>query len=347
VITCLALSPSVKHLRAAIGAAILALVAASIPTGSARAEANELRVSRQLGLGYLQLYVTEDQKLIEKHAKAAGLGDVTVTYLPLGNPSTINDAVLSGSADIAGTGVPPFILLWDKTRNSQKVHAITALNAQPAFLNSNKAGITGLKDFGPNDRIAVPSVKSSFQAIILDMAAEKLLGDDKRTALDPLTVSMAHPDGAAALMSGKTEITGHFTSPPFQYQELQNPGVHKVLSSYEITGPETFSVLWSTGKFHDANPKLIAAVIAAIDEATDFIKNNPDETAKIFLKIEHSNLDAAFIAGMLRDPDIRYSASPENITKFSDFMARTGSVGQKAASWKDLFFGDIQNRTGS
>ncbi|MDB5392645.1 MAG: transporter substrate-binding protein [Rhodospirillales bacterium] len=339
-------SLSLKPLWAVIGA--LVLTAAGLPaTTSAKAEATDLRVSRQLGLGYLQLYVTEEQKLIEKHAKAAGLGDIKVTYLPLGNPSTINDAILSGSADIAGTGVPPFILLWDKTRNSQRVRALTALNAQPAFLNANKPAIAALKDFGPNDRIALPSVKSSFQAIILEMAAEKILGEDKRTALDQLTVSMAHPDAAAALMSGRTEITGHFTSPPFQYQELQNSGVHRVLSSYEITGPATFSVLWSTGKFHDANPKLIAAVIAAIDEATDFIKNNPDETARIFLKIEHSNLEPSFIAGLLRDPDIRYSASPENITKFSDFMNRTGSVGQKAASWKDLFFNDIQSRTGS
>jgi len=331
------------------GAAFGALIAlGALAIGHpARAEVRELRISRQLGLGYLQLYVTEDQKLIEKHAKEAGLGDVKVTYLPLGSPATINDAILSGSADIAGTGVPPFLLLWDKTFASQKVKALTALNAQPAFLNSNKPAIAALKDFGPNDRIAVPSVKSSFQAIILQMAAEKELGADKRTALDALTVSMAHPDGAAALMSAKTEITGHFTSPPFQYQELQNPAVHKVLSSYDITGPATFSVLWMTGKFHDANPKLSAAVVAAIDEATDFIQKNPDETANIFLKIEHSNLQPTFIAQLLRDPDIRYSAAPENITKFSDFMNRAGSVSHKAESWKDLFFGEIQNRAGS
>src|SRR3984885_9679175 len=186
-----------QYFRALFGMMIaVTCLAAAIP---ARAEVQELRVTRQLGLGYLQLYVTEDQKLIEKHAKAAGLGDIKVTYLPLGNPSTINDAILSGSADVAGTGVPPFLLLWDKTSSSQKIKALTALNAQPAFLNANKPGIVTLKDFGPNDRIALPSVKSSFQAIILDMAAEKILGEDKRTSLDELTVSMAHPDGAAAL----------------------------------------------------------------------------------------------------------------------------------------------------
>ena len=132
-----------KRVAAALGA--LAAMAVLAPAAPARAEAQELRITRQLGLGYLQLYVTEDRKLIEKYAKAAGLGDIKVTYLPLGSPATINDAILSGSADIAGTGVPPFLLLWDKTFSSQKVKALTALNAQPAFLNSNKPGIAALK----------------------------------------------------------------------------------------------------------------------------------------------------------------------------------------------------------
>ncbi len=334
----------------AFGLALILLASGGImfPAPKAMAETDTLRIARQLGLGYLQLYIAEDQKLIEKQAKAAGLGDIKVSYLPLGNPSTIIDAVLSGSADMGATGVPPFILLWDKTRNSLKVHALTALNAQPAFLNTNKPNIKSLKDFGPDDKIAVPSVKSAFQAIVLEMAAEKYLGEQNRTSLDKLTVSMSHPDAAVALISGKTELTAHFTSPPYQYQELESPKVHRVLSSYDVTdGPATFSAFWTSGKFHDANPRLSKAILAAIDEATAFIKSNPEESARIFLKLEHSDLSLPFIEGMLKDPDIIYSAAPQNITKFSDFMARTGEIGKRADSWKDLFFNDIHDRTGS
>jgi NitT/TauT family transport system substrate-binding protein len=71
-------------------------------TGTAAAEVQTVRFARQLGLGYLQLYVAQDLKLVEKHAREAGLGDIAVSYAPLGSPSAINDALLSGSADFGG-----------------------------------------------------------------------------------------------------------------------------------------------------------------------------------------------------------------------------------------------------
>ena len=42
----------------------------------AHAEQAELRIAKQYGLAYLQMMVLEDQKIIEKNAKAAGLGDL-------------------------------------------------------------------------------------------------------------------------------------------------------------------------------------------------------------------------------------------------------------------------------
>jgi NitT/TauT family transport system substrate-binding protein len=35
------------------------------------------------------------------------------------------------------------------------------------------------------------------------------------------------------------------------------------------------------------------------------------------------------------------------ITKYSDFMFRTGAIKVKPASWKDLFFADIHGEDGS
>lgn len=52
----------------------VALVAAC--PAAAQAETGEVRVAKQYGLGYLQMMLMEDQKLVEKHARAAGLGDI-------------------------------------------------------------------------------------------------------------------------------------------------------------------------------------------------------------------------------------------------------------------------------
>src|SRR5690349_20591589 len=90
--------------------------------------------------------------LVEKHAKEAGLGNVTAAFTPLGSPSAVNDALLSGSAEFAAAGIPPFLILWDKTRKSADMRALAALNSQPAYLNTNKPDVKSLKDFTSSDR---------------------------------------------------------------------------------------------------------------------------------------------------------------------------------------------------
>ena len=101
----------------------------------------------------------------------------------------------------------------------------------------------------------------SIQAVTLQMAAEKAFGEGQQDKLDPLTVSMSHPDAQTALLSRQSEITAHFGSPPFQYQQLEKPGIHTVLNSYDVLGgPATFNVVWTTTKFRDENPEALCGV---------------------------------------------------------------------------------------
>ena len=65
----------------------------------AGAEASTLRAAKQYGLGYLQYMLMEDQKLVEKYAKAAGLGDVAVQWNTFRSSDVMNDALLSGSVE--------------------------------------------------------------------------------------------------------------------------------------------------------------------------------------------------------------------------------------------------------
>lgn len=339
--------PRAFTLRSSL-ASIAALAAILTIVGPARAEVKEVRFARQLGLGYLQLYVMQEQRLLEKHSAALGLGEIKGTYLPLGGPAPINDALLSGVADFGAAGVPPFIIIWDKTRPNYRVKALSALNSQPSFLNTINPAVKTLKDFTDKDRIALPSVKVSFQAILLQMAAEKTFGIGQHTRLDNLTVSLPHPDGTAALLSGRSEINAHFTSAPFQYQQLRDARVHRVVNSYEITdGHASFSALYTTTNFYQANPKTMQAVLAAIEEANGFIAKNRTEAARIFLKIENSKLPQDFVEGLLGDPDIVYAVPPQNIMKFADFMSRTGSIGIRPEKWQDMFFPAVHDRPGS
>ena len=316
-----------------------ALIAAAVISPAA-AEVNELKIGKQYGLPYIQFVIMEDQKLIEKHAKAAGLGDVKVEWATLGGPAQLNDGIISGAIDIAGVGLPNLITMWEKTRTNARVRAIAGLNFMPLLLLTRDPKIKTLKDYGEKDRIALPSVKISMQAILLEMAAAKEFGEPNYEKLDPLTVSMGHPDAFAALNSG-TEVGSHFSSAPFQNRQLKMPGYHQVISSYDIIGPHSVSCIVMQTKFHDGNPKLTAAILAAMKEATAWIKADKRAAAEAYLRVTKDRMPVDELLAMLNDPNIVITIVPKGADKISEFLAKVGRVKAKPDNWKDYYFGDV------
>jgi NitT/TauT family transport system substrate-binding protein len=321
-----------------------ALVLSAMP---ARAEMSEINVAQQYGIGYLTLMLMEEQKLIEKHAKAAGI-DVKVGWAKFAGGNVMNDALLSGSLQFASGGVGPLVTLWARTRSNLDVRAVAALNSMPLHLVTRNPNVKKLADFGPSDRIALPAVKVSVQAVLLQMGAEQAFGPGQQNRLDPLTVTMSHPDAMQALLSGQSEIDAHFGSPPFQYQEVARPGVHVVLNSYDVLGgPATFNVVWTTAKFKNENPKLYDAFVKALDEATAEINRDKHAAAEAYLRVSKDKDSIDNILKMMNDPNIVFTTTPQNMMKFAEFMAKTGAIKAKPESWRDLFFPNVYSLPGS
>ena len=225
---------------------------------------------------------------------------------------------------------------------------IAALNAMPLYLNTINPNVKTIKDFTDKDRIALPAVRVSIQAVVLQMAAEKAFGAGQEHKLDSLTVSLSHPDGLAQMMSGKSEITGHFTSAPFQYIELADKRVHRVLNSYDVIGgPHTFNVVWAGAKLYQGDPKLVKAFLAALGEAMKEIKADPHAAAELWVKADKSKLPVAEAEKIIRDPENSWTMTPLRTMAFADYMARVKMVPLKPASWKDMFIDDVHNLPGS
>jgi NitT/TauT family transport system substrate-binding protein len=225
---------------------------------------------------------------------------------------------------------------------------VAALNSMPLDLNTINPNAKTVKDFTDKDRIALPAVRVSIQAITLQMAVEKAFGPGQHARLDALTVSLSHPDGLAALLSGKSEVTAHFTSAPFMYQELADARVHKVLDSYQVLGgPHTFNVIWASSKYYDANRKVVEAFVAALDDAMQQISKNPAEAARLWVKNENSKIPAAEIERMIRLPENEWTMVPKKIMDYAEFMSRASLIGAKPTQWQDVFFDDIHKLPGS
>jgi len=326
----------------ALGLGLLLAVYLSI----GQRESGEVRIAKQYGLGYLPLIIMEEQRLVEKHARAAGLGDIKVSWATLGGGSAVNEALLSGSVDYISAGIAPLVIIWAKTHG--KVKGVAALESNPLYLNTNNPRVRSITDFTDNDRIALPSIKVSIQAIVLQMAVAKIYGPDNYAKLDHLTVSMKHPDAMAALLSGRSEVNSHFTSPPFMFQELKGKKAHTVLNSYDVVGgPHTFNLLYTSNAFYESNPRIYAAVFAALEEAVSFIRNKKREAVAIYIKASKTKESESDLLDQLNNPSITYTTTPQNITRFSDFMYQTGSIKVKPKDWKDLFFPNVHGKKGS
>jgi NitT/TauT family transport system substrate-binding protein len=331
------------------GIQIAAFVVYATATTKASAEVTEIRAAQQYGLSYLALMIMQDGKLVEKHAKAKGLGELKTTWAQLGGPGAMNDALLSGGLDFASGGVPSMITLWAKTKGTPLwVRGVGALNDMPVELITSNPKVKTIRDFTEKDKIAVTSVKISTQALLLQMSAAKEFGDANYEKLDPLTVSMPHPDAMTALLSGGGGITAHFSSPPFEYQEKAKPGLHQVISNYEILGGQaTFNVVWATTKFHDSNPKAYAAFVAAFEEATNLINKDKRAAAEIYKRMTNTRETIEELVKQMSDPQVEFTLTPHLTIKTAEFMFKTKRINKKPADWKELYFPNVHDRPGS
>lgn len=337
--------PRLSRLAAAIGLGAALLTGTLIAPASAQAE-GEIRIAEQFGIVYLLLNVVRDQQLIEKHGKQDGL-EIKVDWTQLSGGSAVNDALLSGSNDIAGAGVGPLLTIWDRTHGKQNVKAVASLGNFPYYLVSNNPNVKTIADFTEKDRIAVPAVSVSVQSRYLQFAAAKLWGDKEYARLDKYTLSLPHPDAAASLIAGGTELTGHFSNPPYQDQELKNPNVHVVLNTYDLFGPNSPTVLFATEKFRNENPKTYKAFIEALSEAEAFVSKDIGAAADTYLRVTKAKIDRAELLRIIDQPEFQFTITPKNTYPLAEFLYRVGAIKNKPASWKDYFFQDATPSQGS
>ena len=301
------------------------------------------------GVGFLPLRVMQQQGLIEAHAKQAGVPNLAVRWVEVGGPSVLNDALLAGSIDFIAAGPPAFITLWDRTAESAKVMGMAAVAALPMYLNTKAEHLRSVDDLREGDKVGVTAIKVSIPSLVMQMYARGKYGASEATRFDKYTVAMTHPDGVVALLSGSNAINAHFTSPPFHQRERKDPQVRTIMTSDQVMGgATTFVMLSTTSRFREQNPKVYAAVLAALRDAQARIAADPKAAAGMLIKAEgEGGFTVDEIAAVLTDPDVHFVAAPQNTLKYATFMHDIGSISHRPASWTDMFFPEIHDQPGN
>ena len=326
----------------------VAMIVAGKPAPAARAQQiKEITLAQQFGAIFIPLMAMENMQLIEKQAIAHGIGDIKVNWAKMAGPSVMVDAIISGNLHFSAQGVPSLALMWDRTKGSVGVKAISAVTNTDIYLNTRNPNIKSIRDFTDKDRIAVPSVKVSTQALFLQIAAEKEWGPGQHGKLDHLTVGLAHPDAIVAVLNPVGEITAHFATSPFHETEMK-AGFKTVTSGYQIMGGEVSNLVFvTTEKFRAANPKVYAIVVAAMDEAIAWTNADKRRAARLYIEMtKEKKLTEDDVAAIISAPGFDFTKVPHKTFKFAEFLHRIGTLKSKPESWKDLYFAEAHSLAG-
>ncbi len=327
-------------------AAITAIAIAAAGPGLARAEVSEVKIVAQNGSNYLPLYVMQGQNLVEKHLTGKGLAATKVVWIRLAGPSAIINSFLAGAVHFSGQGVPSTALIWDRTRNGIGAKAVAAMVASNIWLMTRKPDLKSLRDLTDNDRIAVPSVKTSSQALFLWSAAEKEFGPGQWGKLDHLTVSLPHPDAMAAVLNPTGEITVHAATSPYADLE-RKAGLHAITDLYAVEGGAVTGLNFvSTEQFRKANPLTYEAVVAAFDEAIAWINADKRRAAQFYLELSKEKMSLDDLTQILMAPDYIFGKIPHGIGAAMNMMHKAGILKTKPQSWKEMYFPETQQLTG-
>ena len=337
-------APGVLSRRTMIAAGLVALAGKA----SANPETTEIRIAHGYGLSYLPIYIVRDQRLIEKHGRALGLPGMKSTLVQVTSGTVANDYLLSGNIELAAGGSTVLMTIADRTSGSAAIRGVMALSETPVYLITVDPRIKSVADYGPDDRIAVTGVKVTLAALLVEMAAVKQFGWDQRFKLDPLTVSLSHPDSVAQLLSKQPEVKSHASVVPYNFVELADPRAHVLVNSFDLLGqPHTTQVIYATQQWRSQNPTAYKAVVAAFEEAMDYIKNNIRAAAELYVHEEPGGMTVQQAMNIIDTKYMRFSSTPRGIMAFADFMYRVGLLHNKPESWKQYFFDSAYAKAGN
>lgn len=290
-------------------------------------ELPELKIAGQFGLVYAPLMVAEKLKIFEKN----GLKPVWKEY---GSGAAVREGLISGEADVGFMGIPPFLIGWDKGCDWKVAMGFVVI---PVGLVTNDPKITRLKDFKPADKIAVPS-PGSVQHILLSMASKKELGSP--AAMDQNLIALPHPDAAAALIS-KKGLSAHFATPPYLFEELEQPGFHLVTDDVKAFGSQfSFNVGVVTAKFHNTRPAHYRAFVKSIEESMTWINRNMKKASRLLAP--EFKLTPEKTYKYMTWPGMVYTTKALGLMGFAKFMKQVGYIKKTPADVREIIWENVK-----
>jgi NitT/TauT family transport system substrate-binding protein len=283
-----------------------------------------ITIAQQYGTAYAPIVVMRELDLLQETLPSS----VTVEWVQLANTAAIRESMLAGKTQIACMAIPPFLIGRDA---GMEWRICSGVSRVPMGLTTREPGVESLADIAPKMRIALPQ-PGSIQHILLAMAARREFGEAHR--FDHQLVTLSHPDGMNALLSGG-EVSLHFTTSPYLQQE-QQAGMTLILDGEEAMGqPFTGIVAVAGESLYREHPKVYQGFLKALKKAMEWIEEHPQEAAELLAPLYGMEPDALLLE--MTAPGAAYTTEVEGVEAFTAFMLEEGYL-KKEHSLDSLLF---------
>ncbi len=313
------------------GLGLLTLLVVALTFWHKQAESRlpeKIAIAFQPSITYAPLMIVMHQETLEKQ-----FPDITFQWKVLANNSKILDKTIANQLQVVAGDNQTFLSGWDNEINWK---LLASLNHTDLWLVVNNSKIKRLKDFKPGMKIGVPS-QDSIQAILLRLAAKKELGN--AAALDKNIIEIPHTIGFQAFKS--KEITGHFTTPPFQFREVEVGG-RVILKSADILGKTSTASLFMKEDFYQQYPKFAKALYAAISKATKLLNEQPEQAAKVLENEGRSKISRKQFKKWITNEALQYSVIPKGVLRQGELMREVGIIEKEVKSFDELILPTLQ-----
>lgn len=243
--------------------------------------------------------------------------------------SAVRSAIIAGQAQLGSLGLPPFLVGWS---GGVGWKVLSATSRGDSWLVALNPRFQSLKDFGPNDKIAVVAPDSQ-QAIILRKAAQEQLGNAH--ALDSNLVALNSAAGEAALLSG--QIAAQLSGAPFQEQEVAAGG-HVIFHSTSIFGPVGTGVQVLPVSFYNQYPAFAQTLYKDIVAAAAFASKHHAEDAHYLASdpAGGGGTEVQFKTLLDEPGTIVFQTTPSGLLSYATFMKSIGLISRAPAAITDL-----------
>ncbi|MEH2317612.1 ABC transporter substrate-binding protein [Nostoc sp.] len=307
-----------------IGSALLMFVFVACTSGNQTpSQAPEkITIAYQPGMNYANLLIVKEQQILERQ-----FPQTQFQWQELSNGAAIRDGIIANQIQVGASGPGAFLVGWDKGVGWK---ILASLNYSEFWLITKNPNIKSIKDFKPGMKIGLPSL-DGVQAIVLRKLAQKDLGSP--TALDENLQVIAHPLGLQSLLTG--QIDAHFTTPPFEFQEVEKGG-RVIIKSSDIFGKTSIASLFATEKFYNQYPEFGKALYTAIVDATKLVNEKPDEAARILSQMDRGKVSQEQYKKWLTNKAVAYGIEPRAFLKCGAFMHEIGMLNKQPKSIDEL-----------